>query len=263
MIDLNAFHELLKRLANSLDDNSDKDIFKQAISLWCHNLQIEPTEKREEFSIYATKSIEPWIVSIKIKNGIFSKKMNKIMKNNYPADHRLILTIAFVCVGISLLLFVISQSLKISLRDFEEEKTDHVTGGSLAENNLKGWFLMLVVSAKTKELLETLRAGAELTVENCEDLYRNTKFLKVVREKDYLESYFLDARGKGKSTDSEYDICLVRIKIKDKDLGFDEHVEAQIDRYNSFRRLPAMYETIEISSPLSSEICENKGFYNR
>ena len=62
--------------------------------------------------------------------------------------------------------------------------------------------------------------------------------------------------------ESEYDVYLVQIKLKESDDGFKQNVD-QLDRIDAFRKLTDLSLQVKVSPRLRVEAYQNTGVYIR
>ncbi|RUR74089.1 hypothetical protein ACF3DV_22965 [Chlorogloeopsis fritschii PCC 9212] len=123
-------------------------------------------------------------------------------------------------------------------------------------------FLVLVISASQADFLESLKAKRSIDINDAEKLYKFTKYLWLGSESGFtqkqanLKNYSVTAR------ESEYDINLIYIELKQSEEGFKSNVN-QLDRYDAFRKLPELIINFTISNRLQMEAYENFDVYNR
>lgn len=124
-------------------------------------------------------------------------------------------------------------------------------------------FLVLVVSALQADFLESLKAKGRIDYKDGESLYEITKYLWLGSESEFSKieanlSQYLVSKGQ----ESEYDICLVYLELKQADEGFTPTVN-QLDRYDAFRKLADLSVNLTISDRLQMEAYGNIEVYNR
>lgn len=123
--------------------------------------------------------------------------------------------------------------------------------------------LVLVISASHTDFIESLKAKKTIDINDAERLYKVTNYLWLGSESGFnqkkanLKNYSVFP-GK----ESEYDINLVYMELKQNDEGFKPKIN-QIDRYDAFRKLPGLVVSVEISPRLQMEAYENFEVYNR
>ncbi|MBD1939597.1 hypothetical protein [Microcoleus sp. FACHB-68] len=125
-------------------------------------------------------------------------------------------------------------------------------------------FLVLVVSALQADFIESLQAKGSIDSKDGESLYEITKYLglgsktELPKIKNDMSQYSVSKEEE----ESEYDIRLVYIELKQADEGFKPQVN-QLDRYDAFRRLADLKVDLTISPRLQMEAYGNLGVYNR
>jgi len=124
-------------------------------------------------------------------------------------------------------------------------------------------FLVLVVSALQADFLESLKAKGRIDSKDGESLYEITKYLWLGSESEFYKiKANLSQYSVSKGQESEYDIYLVYLELKQVDEGFTPTVN-QLDRYDAFRKLADLSVNLTISPRLQMEAYGNIGVYNR
>lgn len=124
-------------------------------------------------------------------------------------------------------------------------------------------FLVLVVSHLQADFLESLKAKGRIDSKDGESLYEITKYLWLGDESEFSQrkanlNRYLVSEG----AESEYDIYLVYLELKQADEGFKPKVN-QLDRFDAFRKLADLSVNLTISPRLQMEAYENIGVYYR
>ncbi|TAE61515.1 MAG: hypothetical protein EAZ87_01565 [Nostocales cyanobacterium] len=124
-------------------------------------------------------------------------------------------------------------------------------------------FLVLVISASQIDFLNSILEKRSIDFNDGENLYELTKYLWTGSEADYKTIQSNISRYQVYSgQESEYDIHLVSIEIKQIDPGFKPNVN-QLDRYDAFRKLSDLTVDFQISPRLQMEAYGDFAVYNR
>ncbi|MEG4944878.1 hypothetical protein [Microcoleus sp. F4-D5] len=132
----------------------------------------------------------------------------------------------------------------------------------LVQENTKQ-VLILVISASQVEFLESLKDKNSIDVSDGELLYQITRYLWLGSETELSRKIpDINEYSVAKGAESEYNIYLVEIKLKQDDEGFKPNVN-QLDRYDAFRKLADLAGEVKVSDRLQIEAYENLEVYNR
>lgn len=131
------------------------------------------------------------------------------------------------------------------------------------ENAKQSSVLVLVISASQAEFLESLKGKKHIDVSEGEQLYQITRYLWLGTETKLSENRpDINEYSVAKGAESEYNIYLVEIKLKQDDDGFKPNVN-QIDRFDAFRKLADLAVDVTVSERLGIEAYGNIKVYNR
>lgn len=123
-------------------------------------------------------------------------------------------------------------------------------------------FVFLVISALQTYFLKLLEQKGRIDISDGEEVYGITKYLWLGSETESQklanDNHYLVSKGE----ESEYDIYLVNIELKQTDKGFKPNVN-QLDRYDAFRKLADLGVSLNVSPRLRMEAYGNMGFYSR
>jgi hypothetical protein len=122
--------------------------------------------------------------------------------------------------------------------------------------------LILVISASQADFLESLKAKRAIDINDAERLYKLTKYLWLGSENSFNQKQANLKNYAVTTGESEYDINLVSLELKQGDEGFKPNM-SQLDRYDAFRKLPDLVVDFTISDRLQIEAYENFEVYNR
>ena len=123
--------------------------------------------------------------------------------------------------------------------------------------------LVLVISASHADFLESLKDKKHIDVSEGEQLYQITKYLWLGSETELSQKRpDINEYSVAQGAESEYNIYLVEIKLKQSDEGFKPNVN-QLDRYDAFRKLADLAGDVKVSDRLKIEAYEKLGVYNR
>jgi len=131
------------------------------------------------------------------------------------------------------------------------------------ENTKQSSVLVLVISASQSEFLESLKGKNHIDVSQGEQLYQITTYLWLGSETELsLQRPDINKYSVAKGAESEYNIYLVDIKLKQDDERFKPNVN-QIDRYDAFRKLNDLAVEVKVSERLQIKSYEKLEVYNR
>ena len=130
------------------------------------------------------------------------------------------------------------------------------------ENAKESSILVLVISASHADFLESLKDKKHIDVSEGEQLYQITRYLWLGTETQLSENRPDINKYSVGGAESEYNIYLVDIKLKQADEGFKPSIN-QIERYDAFRKLANLAVDIKVSDRLQIEAYENLEVYNR
>jgi len=131
------------------------------------------------------------------------------------------------------------------------------------ENAKQSSVLVLVISASQSEFLESLKNKKHIDVSEGEQLYQITRYLWLGSETELSQKiHDINQYSVSKEAESEYNIYLVEIKLKQDDEGFKPNVN-QIDRYDAFRKLDDLAVEVKVSERLQIKAYEKLEVYNR
>jgi len=202
-----------------------------------------------------------------IVNQVIFNQMNRRSENM-----KFIVLIAFGITAIGYFIYYINQQKQQPTTRREETRQSHsnfpvassvstVQTPSIPKNTNQ--FLILVVSHSQADFLKSLQGKERIDFKDGESLYEITKYLWLGSETEYSKikrniMEYLVAKGE----ESEYDIYLVYIELNQADEGFNSNVD-QLDRYDAFRKLADLSDTLTISPRLQMEAYGNIEVYNR
>ncbi|MEG4341788.1 hypothetical protein QUB70_00680 [Microcoleus sp. A003_D6] len=123
--------------------------------------------------------------------------------------------------------------------------------------------LVLVISASHADFIESLKDKKQIDVSEGEQLYQITRYLWLGSETELSQKrHDINKYSVAQGAESEYNIYLVEIKLKQSDKGFKPNVN-QLDRYDAFRKLADLAVDIKVSDRLQIEAYEKLEVYNR
>ncbi|MEG5041301.1 MULTISPECIES: hypothetical protein [unclassified Microcoleus] len=168
-------------------------------------------------------------------------------------------------VGRAALVFKKQKGQKLpkptSREDFNHQSTPVETPLD-QENSQESSILVLVVSASHAEFLKSLKDKKHIDVSEGEQLYQITRYLGLGTDTQLSENRpDIDKYSVGRA-ESEYNIYLVYIELKQDDEGFKPNVN-QLDRFDAFRKLADLAVDVKVSDRLQIEAYENLEVYNR
>lgn len=120
--------------------------------------------------------------------------------------------------------------------------------------------LVLVIYAAQKNLANSIRQKGRIDIEDSEILYRATQYLS--KNNKPIEDIKNQMNRFHVSEESEYDVYLITIKLREDDPRFDKGVN-QLDRVDAFRELPDLALSVEVSERLKMEAYADFDIYVR
>ena len=215
--------------------------------------------------------------SFTIENS-FNQHINDLLNRmNIRSDNiTFIVLIAFAIIAIGYLIYILNQQKQQQTTRREEHEKSNSTPPAPSISTVQTppistppvkiitkQFLVLVVSHLQADFLKSLEAKGRINVNEGETLYEITKYLWLGDESEFSQrkanlNRYLVSEG----AESEYDIYLVYIELKQADEGFKPKVN-QLDRFDAFRNLADLAVNLTISPRLQMEAYENIGVYNR
>ena len=124
--------------------------------------------------------------------------------------------------------------------------------------------LVLAIRATKIDILNDLQKVDYVSAENADKLYQLAKFLWLGSKQEFTSNFsdlfFPRYLGIDTGEESEYDIYLLRIQIREYDQGFAKNAKSN-RRFDAFQRLSEIGKLADISGRLPAIACENKGFY--
>lgn len=278
-----SFEAIINQLSDkiSAQNHRERDYLDSSICEWCNYLDFSEAAQDYINRGFKKQGIQPKsgpdyrntdspCISlgdnqIKIHNIVnFIDSLNKSIRWR---DHavKFYLLFAFVIVSVGYVLFLLSKRY--------EEQSYQARGNQLAPFNVShpefaqpikhDFLLILVVNVKHEGIINTLRSTGSITPDMTDQLYHATQELWFGSEKQYLNSPVQSSfKSKEAFAPSEYDVYFVKIKLSQKDSGFEEKA-SQLSRVGGFRQLPRIAQEVEVSNRLSSKSYENIGVYSR
>ena len=120
--------------------------------------------------------------------------------------------------------------------------------------------LVLVIYAAQKNLADSIRLKGRIDIEDSEILYRATQYLS--KNNKSTENIKNQMNRFHVSEESEYDVYLLAIKLRQDDPRFNKGVN-QLDRVDAFRELPNLALRVEVSERLKMEAYADFDVYVR
>lgn len=121
--------------------------------------------------------------------------------------------------------------------------------------------LILVVSEAQQILVESIKNKEMIDDNDGDALYAATHFLCYENDKQ-ISSKWNDLKRFQAKEESEYDIYLIKVRLKQYDDRFDPDVNS-LDRYDAFLKLSELANHVEVSPRLTMEVGEEFDFYSR
>ena len=217
--------------------------------------------------------------SFTVKNQFYQHINDFFNRINIRSDNiKFIVLIAFGITAIGYFIYILNQQKKQQITHGEEARqpksyppgtsiskvptppSPTPTGQKITKESL---VLVLVISASQAEFLESLKDKKHIDVSEGEQLYKITRYLWLGSETELSQKiHDINQYSVSKEAESEYNIYLVEIKLKQDDEGFKPNVN-QIDRYDAFRKLDDLAVEVKVSERLQIKAYEKLEVYNR
>lgn len=179
---------------------------------------------------------------------------------------KIIVLIGFVIVAVGYWVYIIKRRKEPQqeTNKLETKQTESVYNTpSPPVQRITKQFLVLVISASQLDFINSILEKGSIDFSDGENLYELTKYLWTGSEADYKTIQSNISRYQvSPGQESEYDIHLVSIEIKQIDPGFKPNVN-QLDRYDAFRKLNDLTVDFQISPRLQMEAYGDFAVYNR
>ena len=120
--------------------------------------------------------------------------------------------------------------------------------------------LVLIISATQKNLADSIRRKRRIDIEDAEILFQATQYLS--KNNKSIEDIKSQMNRFHVSEESEYDVYLLAIKLREDESRFNKGVN-QLDRYDAFRELPDLALSVEVSERLKMEAYADFDVYIR
>jgi hypothetical protein len=277
------FIQILNEVADQINreyPGRQHDHLFEAINIWCKKLDLNDNETNYIKNIYCRDEVkeltdyldEEW------KFNLFSRRSKLYDLEVWNAIKRkdenikFTVLIAFAISAIGYFIYKLNKPKKQPINPSEETiKPSNDTSFTVQNFSDKTLppppssikFLVLVVSHLQADFLESLKGKRQINLNEGETLYEITKYLWLGAETEYSKiKANISDYSVAKGEESEYDIYLVYIELKDADEGFKPKVN-QLDRFDAFRKLADLSVNLTISPRLQMEAYENIGVYNR
>jgi hypothetical protein len=239
----------------------------------------EGTREKENWTIPTPGGDAP--TRIKIENPFshnpFSQHINALFNrmNIRRENMEFIVLIAFAITAIGSFIYILNQQKQETTRGEQPRQynsnplastfsTVQTPSNPTPSNpRITNQFLILVVSHLQADFLKSLQGKERIDFKDGESLYEITKYLWLGSETEYSQiKSNISEYSVPKGAESEYDIYLVYVELKEADEGFKSNVN-QLDRYDAFRKLDDLALNFRISPRLQMEAYGNIGVYNR
>jgi hypothetical protein len=259
----------------------DIDPLFEAIKIWCKKLDLNDDETNYIKDIYCRDEVkeltdyldEEWKFNLLFKRSkLYDLEFWKVIKIKGKDENiKFIVLIAFAITAICYCIYKLKPKQQPTNCIEETMKSSNDKSFTVQNSSDKTLppplssikFLVLVVSHLQADFLESLKGKRQINLNEGETLYEITKYLWLGAETEYSKiKANISDYSVAKGEESEYDIYLVYIELKDADEGFKPKVN-QLDRFDAFRKLADLSVNLTISPRLQMEAYENIGVYNR
>lgn len=278
-----------------------RDYVSHAIGIWCNQLNMSPDITHYIRTGYSQPEIidltdyiyeegttenKNWKIPTLFGDATtrftvanpFCQHINALLNrmNIRSEDMKFIVLIAFGITAVAYWFYIINQQKQQQTTRGEEPRQDNpnplpptvytVQTPSTPTPPIPkttNQFLILVVSHSQADFLESLVAKSDINSNDGESLYEITKYLWLGSESEFSQTTAnIKQYSVSKGAESEYDIYLVYVELKEADEGFTSNVN-QLDRYDAFRKLDDLALNLRISPRLYMEAYGNIKVYNR
>lgn len=274
-----------------------RDYLIYAIRIWCKELQMSPDITSYILRGYSQHEIndltdyiyKEWEPKHKERSTFLGKQeyhelsnlysivnktiINKVMMRNETMGSekmKFIVLIAFGISAIGYFIYILNQPKRQQAARREEPRQYNpnfpIQTPPIASNPVQtrtNQFLTLVVFASKADVLESLKAKKSISYKDADSLYEITTYLWLGSESEFSQrTANINLYSVSKGQESEYDIYLVYMELKQADEGFNSSV-TQLDRIDAFRKLAYLASNLTISPRLKMEAYENFEVYNR
>ncbi|MFP4297391.1 MAG: hypothetical protein ACLFT0_05995 [Spirulinaceae cyanobacterium] len=200
--------------------------------------------------------------------------LNKSTIGYQPDNIKIIVILAFVITAVGNFLYLLKSPEESTFREVSSQRLKQNKNSNTAFYSLppitqkqenrkpkKEQVLTLVISASKSFFINSLHNKINIDLEDCEYLYEGTRYLYQV---DQSEFKFLDTTRfeVQPGTESEYDVYLVQLTLKQEDERFNPDVN-QIERYDAFQNLPESVTDVKISPRLTMDAYSELDVYVR
>ncbi|CAD5930718.1 hypothetical protein [Planktothrix agardhii] len=261
----------------------DIDPLFEAIKIWCKKLDLNDDETNYIKDIYCRDEVkeltdyldEEWKFNLLFKRSkLYDLEFWKVIKIKGKDENiKFIVLIAFAITAICYCIYKLKpkqQPTNCIEETMESSNDKSFTVQNSSDKTLPPplssiKFLVLVVSHLQADFLESLKGKRQINLNEGETLYEITKYLWLGSETEYSKiKANISDYSVAKGEESEYDIYLVYIELKDADEGFKPKVN-QLDRFDAFRNLALadLPVNLTISPRLQMEAYGNIGVYSR
>ena len=193
-----------------------------------------------------------------------------INRDSKNMNIKFILVLAFVATSVGYFLYLLNQQEKEKKeKGITKNVSSSYTDQSPPIQQKVPQFLFLVINARKAEIVETLKKQERIEQNDCETIYRATESLWLgSQNQNKINQKLSDCFSPSnqfivpEGQESEYDVYLVQIKLKESDDGFKQNVD-QLDRIDAFRKLTDLSLQVKVSPRLRVEAYQNTGVYIR
>ncbi|QHG16599.1 hypothetical protein [Nostoc sp. ATCC 53789] len=259
-----------------------------AVKVWCYQFDIPQNitdyilngyrlYEIKDLTTYIYQELQPkqeeeknWlgsVVQVYKNSKLFNLVASILNRINVRSDNmKFLVIIAFGITAVGYWLYKVNQQGQQQQTRREEPKqyTPSPPPSPPPAPKIINQFLVLVISASQVDFLKLIQAKRQIDLSDGERLYEVTKYLWLGSETEFSQktAHIINQYSIPKGQESEYDIYLVYIKLKQIDSRFKPNV-SQLDRYDAFRELRDLIVNFEISPRLQIEAYGNIEVYSR
>lgn len=258
-----------------------------AIKLWCYQFHIDQNITNYILDVYRLPDIQELTNYIyqqwepkeeeernlwgQVKSNYRKTKLFNLVEiilnqvNIRSENMKIVVLIAFAFTAVSFWIYQFNQQGKQQQTRREEpiQTTPNAPYSPPKIPKIAKQFLVLVISASQTDFLKLIKDKRHIDLSESEGLYEVTKYLWLGSETEFFQktaniNQYLVSKGE----ETEYDIYLVYVELKQSNEGFKPNVN-QLDRYDAFRELVNLAVSFQVSPRLKMEAYENIEVYSR
>jgi hypothetical protein len=288
---IRIFNEVSRQVEESVHRNTYfEEVLNTAIDAWCDRL---PLDNQQEVRNGIKKKVRqrdieqlieyhyedgqkrffsscyPDLINRILVRLLHQEKQEKQEKNNM----KFIVLIAFATVAVGFVIYLLNQpKQQPQQRSYQTDdsppppaRRSTPTPSRPPVATVTKQCLILVIDAAHGDIVESIRSKGRIEPEDCTLLYEATKCLSMKPENGLTQfSQVINQDRVSPGEESEFDVYLVKIELRNPDAGLGGNVDNQLDRQDAFNRLPQLAAAnIQVSQRLRMEAAERFDVYYR